>query len=641
MTEPAFQRRLRQIARERVRRIRELLAEPTPARIEEALREAHTLKGEARVTGRADVATLAHELEEAIERDPAAGEAHLAALERAVQERTEPSRAAGDVDLEQTLLRVELSQVSELARASAELRSVQRDLDALTSDLAAHVAAPPADPAEDRRRLRSLSRRAGELAFALDQRTDVLERDLSELRTLPVQRLFDPLAHAARELGVSLDKPLEVTVDGGDAAVDRQVLDRMSEPLLHLVRNAVDHGIEAIDERAAAGKPVLGAIRLSARTRGREVRLTIADDGRGVDADQVRDALVARGVWTRAEADEAPRERVLSMLFSAGFTTRRTASEVSGRGLGLDIVQRRAESLGGGVEVASEPGRGTRVTVTVPASVVVDPVVPVEVDGSVYAFTTREVTSNREPSTLERREVGRAPAIRIDERTLPLHDLGAVLGGARRGPRGAVLILRAGGEEVALEVDRLLPVTAALRQAVDPFLDGVMVLRATVTLPGGMVALLDGREVVRRASRAAPQATPPALEPARAPARVLVVDDSELTRDVLVVSLGALGYEVTEAVDGARALDALAEGGFDLVLTDIDMPVMDGLELLSRIRARPETARLPVVVLTTRAEPRFLERASELGADAYLTKTAFHTDELARVVRRHVEPGDA
>lgn len=639
MVDPTFSRQLREVALERVRTIRGRLARAGPEHLAEALREAHTLKGEARITGRGDVATLAHDLEAALERGDAqeAIEARLHALEVAVGAPV-TGGAAAHPSFEHALLRVELSQVAELTRACSELRALVRATASLARELASLAAVDEHGAREEHgRRLRGLSRRARELAFEQDHRTTVLERDLRELRMLPIARLFEPLALAARQIAGDLGKPLEVLVDDGGSTVDRQVLDTMSEPLLHLVRNAVDHGIEPIDERLARGKPVVGTVHLRASQAGRTVRLEVADDGAGIDPDAIRRALVERGAWTSEQARARDREAVLAQLFEPAFSTRGEASEVSGRGLGLDIVRRRTEALGGTIRLETTHGEGTRFILTAPVSLVADPVVPVEVDGARYAFASSDVVAMSERSSLEVTRAAGTAIVRIEERTLSLCDLGELLGGEPR-ERGAVVALRADGDELALAVDRLLPVTATVRQGLDPFLEGLALVRATVALDGRLVTLLDARELLRRTRRASPSSAPASLAPPVASApRVLVVDDSELTRDVLVSALEQLGCRVAEAVNGARALERLAAERFDLVLTDIDMPELDGLALLARIRATPQTARLPVIVLTTRAEGSFLARASELGADAYLTKAEFRTDALARLLAMHVD----
>jgi chemotaxis protein histidine kinase CheA len=651
MSEDAFQRQLRRVALERIGRIRARLERGFDAKARaEALREAHTLKGEARITGRSDVAELAHELEEWL-----ASEASEAA-ESAVAERLvrleelaggallAEERGAGSggraPDLEHTLLRVELAQVAELTRACSELRAVQRESGDLARELSELASAAVAiDREAVAGRLRSLAARARELTFEQDQRTRTLEDDLRQIRMLPLDRLFAHLRHAAERAAEELGKPVEVFTAGEAIAVDRQVLDAVSEPLLHLVRNAVDHGIEPGDVRAAAGKPTAGRIGLAAEQVGRAIHLTVEEDGRGLDLERVRNALVARGLASAEEARSATRNELLGRIFEPGFTTRREVSELSGRGFGLDIVRRRTESIGGSVSVTSEPGQGTCFVLTVPVSMVADPVVAVEVDDVVHAFATSEVDAMRDFSSVSVGRAGDGDVVRIGEDLVPLRDLGELLGGPPASRRRSLVVLAVAEERLALAVDRVLPVASAVRHGLDPFLQGIDVVRGTVSVAGRLAALLDGRELVRASrSRAVARARP---ERARGRAlRVLVADDSELTRDVLVATLRGLGCEVREAVDGSRALEVLGEGAVDLVLTDLDMPVVDGFELIRRIRADESTRRLPVIVLTTRGAPEDLQRASRLGADAYLTKTSFRAAELAALIERHAQRGE-
>lgn len=624
MTPEALRRQLLQVATERLERITALLAQSDAESRREALREAHTLKGEARITGRGDLAELTHTLEHAIEEDDAeAVERRLRELVDAVRGpdgRDDESQAEpGRVDLRHTLLRVELEQVASLSRACAEVRAAQIETARLADSLHALATRPPETAQRLIGHLRSLAGEARDLVFSHDQRVEALEHDLRGLRTIRVERVFQPLRRAVEEVARALDKAVDLRVRGEEVAVDRQVLDLVAEPLLHLVRNAVDHGIESAEDRARLHKPPRGQIGLAARVEGNRIRFVVEDDGRGIDPE----GLAASG------------SAGLHVIFEPGFTTRANATEISGRGIGLDVVRRRVEAAGGSVHVDSKLGLGARFDVVVPLSLSSDAVVELEVDGSRYALPAADVVSVHEHVSTD--TVGRATVVRIDDATLRYRDLGALLriGPARR--RAALAVLALDRRTVAVGADRVTHVPAALRHALDPFLEALAVVRGTVTIRDRLVTLLDPREVLRLAldaNGARDSDEPPDTDeaPTRRELTVLVAEDSELTRDVLVSWLGSLGCRVHEAAHGAAALALLEQQSVDVLLTDLDMPVMDGFELIEHARrARPE---LPIVVLSTRAQAPDVERARGLGAVAHLSKTEVDGRALEEVLAR-------
>jgi chemotaxis protein histidine kinase CheA len=649
-----FVARFRNVAAERLARVRAALDGRDE---DEARRELHSLKGEARVVGFEAVARIAHALEERLEAraprhvieeglalidhalglDPSAEPSGLVAF---LEGRASPSIAPSSEALgalaqraAESFLRVDLAVLTQLTRAIGELSATERELRALEATLREGLESLGALRARDDRPIRAALEAVQQIAFDHRQRTQLVTEGLRRLRMVPLRELFEPFPRAVAQLAAQLGKRAELRVIGADVEVDRQVLEVVTEPLLHLLRNAVDHGLEPPDERRAQGKPPIGALVIRASARGGWARIEVEDDGRGIDAQAVRRAAGAM------DGDE-----LLELLCRHGLSTRTEITEVSGRGVGLDVVKRRVESVGGRLALWTEPGLGTRFELELPASMVLGAMVCVDVDDARYAFAPHEVTVVLDAATLEREPAGRGVAVRVDGRAVPLFDLG-VLTERVTAPRSRerVLVLQHGARSIAVGIDAFRGTRHVSEQRLDPFLEGLAIVRSVAVLSTGMGAeqlavVLDPAELVRRADALHEPVDVGDVAPrsaTRRPERVLVVDDSELTRDMIVAVLREMGLEVIEAVNGAQALERLGTTEVRLVLTDLDMPVLDGFELLARIRARH--GRLPVIVLSSRGSDEDVRRTADLGADAYFVKGRLELEALRRVVRRYLE----
>lgn len=649
-----FAARFRAVAEDRIRLVREALGSGD---VDEARREMHGLKGEARVVGFDVVARIAHHLEELLEGEVAGEllERGLVLIEDALRldpdaeppgldsflalgregDATATSAAAAEPlatirdRASDAFVRADLGVLAGLVRSTAELRATERELGTVIEELRGLE-----DDELSRERLLAGIRRAlggaRQLAFDHRRRCDAVIDGIRELRMVPLHELFEPFPRAIAQLAAQLEKEVDVEVVGADVEIDRQVLEVVTEPLLHLVRNAVDHGLETPDERRAGGKSPRGKIALRVRASGGVARIEVEDDGRGVDVEAVRAA---------AGVSELDAEGLLDALCRHGLSTRRQVTDVSGRGVGLDVVKRRLASVGGRLGLRTTPGEGTRFVLELPTSMVLSAMVCVEVDGARYALAPHEVGQVLDGEALEPGPAGRGRAVRIGERTLPLVDLGVVTGRVSSPrDRERVLVLHQGERSIAAGIDRFMGTRPVSEQRLDPFLEQLPIVRSVAVLANGQLAVvLDVADVIRRAE------TPdrslvekPTAGTTDSQGRVLVVDDSELTRDIVVAALREMGLEVVEAADGEAALAELDRSVVSLVITDLDMPVLDGFELLRRIRASPHHARIPVVVLSTRGSESDLAHASGLGADAYLIKGRLELEQLRGVVRRYV-----
>jgi two-component system, chemotaxis family, sensor kinase CheA len=484
--------------------------------------------------------------------------------------------------------------------------------------LAAALRTLAADLDEGQRRLRRLA-----------------ESQVDGLQTLQVQPLrpfLQSLGRHARELARSLGREIDVVTAGEDTRLDRTIVADIEGALLHLLRNAVDHGIEPPEARAATGKPRVGTIRIEASARGARVRLQIADDGGGIDAAAVGAAAVAAGLVEDSRAGALTPEEVSRLIFSPGFSTRRETTEISGRGVGLDAVATSVARLGGDIALVSHPGAGTTVTVEVPASRRGDDVVVARVGHlriGVPAGIIRRVSRLSRDNVIER---GGRSLARVGERLVEFVAL-ATLCGEQPASRQLLLEGSAAGQPVALSVDALegqqevlvRPFTRTV--TADALIEGVALLAS-----GEPIGVLSPLALTQRdALRLAPGAAA-----VRAPARlhVLLVDDSLVTREMERRLLEDAGFDVAVAADAGEALSRLGADRFDCVVTDVEMPGMDGYALTRHLRGVPQLAHLPVVVVSTRERPEDRLRGLEAGADAYLTKQGLDPTELIGLVSR-------
>ncbi|HEY6001596.1 MAG TPA: response regulator, partial [Anaeromyxobacter sp.] len=492
-------------------------------------------------------------------------------------------------------------------------------------------------------RLRELVRELGSLGReslheAARQRVEAaaLREDLRDLRMIPAAAALEPLRRTARETAGALGKDVAVALSGTDVKLDRHMVEALRPALVHLVRNAIDHGIEPPAARAAAGKPTAGTVRVEVAPRGSRVAVTVADDGAGVDRDRIRQKAVRSGVIAEAAAASLDEGACLELLFRPGFTTADAVTAVSGRGVGLDVVRDAATRLQGTVSVESTPGRGTRFLLDVPLTLATTSGILLRLGGTLAAVSAEAVERVLRLGRADLGTVAGRASARIGEAQVPYVPLGHVLGMPRTawgapaaGPQPAI-VLALGGERMAFGVDEVLGrqelVVSSLGRICAPI---VHLAGAALLEDGSLVGVLNAAEILARARRAA------AVGPAEAPPpRILVADDSPTTRAAMKTILEIAGYTVAAAADGEEALERLAEAPCQLVVTDVQMPRLDGLALTRRIRTDPRLRSLPVVLVTSLHSPEDRAAGLEAGADAYLVKSEVERGMLLEMVRR-------
>jgi chemosensory pili system protein ChpA (sensor histidine kinase/response regulator) len=460
-----------------------------------------------------------------------------------------------------------------------------------------------------------------------------LQEGLMRTRMLPFDSLVPRLRRVVRQAAGETGKQAQLKLDGAQGELDRNVLERMTAPLEHMLRNAIAHGLEVPDVRRAAGKSDEGSVRVAVRREGSEVVLQISDDGAGLN----RDAIRARGI----ERELIQPDAVLSdteldqLIMQPGFSTAETVSRLAGRGVGMDVVASEVRQLGGTIDIASRPGEGTTFTLRLPQTLAVTQAVFVKIGDTEYAVP---IASVRGVGRISREELAKPDAsYRYGGEDYALHDLGALVGTSTAKAEGhlqmPLLLVRSGDLRAAVAVDQVVGSREIVVKSGGPQLLSIPgIFGATIMGDGRVVVILDVVPLVRRFA-AAPRDTAPVVQAAeqRGVPLVMVVDDSVTMRKVTGRVLERHSFEVATAKDGLDALERMADFVPDLMLLDIEMPRMDGYELATAMKADPRLRNVPIIMITSRTGEKHRQRAMDLGVERYLGKP-YQEAELMRNV---------
>jgi len=448
-----------------------------------------------------------------------------------------------------------------------------------------------------------------------------------------------------RDLARQLGKQVRLDILGSSTEVDRDILEKLEAPLTHLLRNAVDHGLELPEIRRAAGKPEAGVVQLEARHRAGMLVLTVRDDGGGIDLERLRHKVVERGL-TRAELARSLSEaELLEFLFLPGFSTARSVTEVSGRGVGLDVVQDTVRRIGGSVRISTRLGQGTTFVMQLPITLSVLRAVLVEIAGEPYAFPHNRIDRLIRVSRAQFHSLEHRQFVTVDGQNVGLVLAAQLLelpASPWRDDEVPVLLLSDNAGQYGLVVDAFRGEQDLVVRPLDPRLGKVPNISAAALLDDGAPVLIaDVEDLVRSMDQLIQTGSLRRCERAAQTAprkRALIVDDSITVREVERQLLRAHGYEVAVAVDGQDGWNALRAESFDLVVTDVDMPRMNGFDLLRCIRSDSALAGLPVMIVSYKDREADRLRGLELGANYYLTKSSFHDDTFLRAVQDLIGP---
>jgi two-component system sensor histidine kinase and response regulator WspE len=526
-----------------------------------------------------------------------------------------------------------------------------RDLDRLREHLSQHHLSDQAQSA-----LSDAQRRGLDCQQFLDQR--LVEIETFDRRAANLShRLYDgalachmrPFADGVqafprmvRDLARILGKQVRLCVVGEDTQVDRDILEKLDAPLGHLLRNALDHGIELPAERLAAGKPAEAVLRVEARHSAGRLQVIVADDGQGIDLERLRATVIERKLSNAETVATLKEAELLEFLFLPGFSMKEAVTDISGRGVGLDVVQNVLKQVRGTVRITTRRGEGTRFQLELPLTLSVARTLLVEVGGEPYAVPLAYITRTLHLAQGDVSLLEGHPHFTFDGRSIGLLSAHQVLGCAPRQATGemlAVIVLGHAAHLYGLVVDRFLGERELVVQALDARLGKIKdVVAGALMEDGSPVLILDVEDVLRSVERlsgagilsgVANHARGPASDARK---RVLVVEDSFTVRELERKLLANSGYEVEVAVDGMDGWNAARAGHFDLIITDVDMPRMDGIELVMLIKKDPHVKSIPVMIVSYKDRPEDRRRGLEAGADYYLAKGSFHDDTLLNAV---------
>lgn len=525
--------------------------------------------------------------------------------------------------------------ISEVTASHAGLRELMRD----TKKFKADWEASP-DNRPDRQVFEDLFIRLKEIEGIQQTLVFNLHDQALSLRMLPLRQVFEPVARHVREIGRILDKSVTSHISGDDIELDRHIIEQLSEPLVHLLRNAIDHGIEDAALRRERGKPPVGEIRLSARQDGGWVVIELADDGAGVSLSRIRQKLKQQGM-SPADIDAMSEHELTNQIFAPGFSTSGMITELSGRGVGLDVVQRKVVSdLHGRIEIRSQEGRGTTLSLRLPLSLAMLRVLLVEAEGHMLGFNAQYVVELTRIAADKVLNVAERNVFVLRNEFVPIFKFGRLAempeGRGRQEPSGhdlLLLVLQSQNEKMALVIDDLLDERDLIINPLPRHLAGNPLVSGIVTHGHRkLVSLIHVPQLLDLARRQYQRTAETALKPATRQ-HLLVVDDSLNTREIEKDVLEAWGYQVTLAEDGLDGLNKARNGDFHAVITDVEMPFMDGFTLTSHLREHERYRNRPIIIITSREKDSDRRRGIEVGADAYIVKGSFDQNSLVDTLR--------
>ena len=477
----------------------------------------------------------------------------------------------------------------------------------------------------------------------LESTVHLLEDQVRSVRLLPLSTVFALFPRMLRDLAKEQGKEAELVIEGGDIAVDKRILEEMKDPLMHLIRNAIDHGIEAPAERERLGKPRSATVRLRATRENANVLLAVQDDGRGLDTAAIRQEAKKRGLHDEATLAAMTPAQLQQLIFMPGFTTSTFVTELSGRGVGLDVVRVNVERMKGSVHLESATGQGLTVRLQLPLSVAATQILLASVGAGLYGLPVESIHTSRRVREADIFTLEGHLAILLDGQPVMAARLAELLElPAGKGAAPGILaciVVQVGEEQLGLLADDLLAEEEVVPKPLGPPLRRVRNVSALAMLGSGKIcAVLNPADLLRSAYKTGATLHGEKHEILHEVAKpaVLLVEDSALIRAMEKRILEDGGYEVVATVDGVDALNALGSRAFAAVVSDIMMPNMDGLTLTARIRAEPRYKELPLILVTSLASDEDKRRGLDAGANAYIPKPTFDQRVLLDTLKRLV-----
>lgn len=655
-----------------------LVLEKEPANkplIHELLRNAHTLKGSARMLGFEDISVIGHRMEDFLkEMEDGERPVDSAGVDLLLQgtdaiRRMTAAMAKGDacpIDLERFIAAFDQgistadllleTEVAETEVLGDTIRTSVKTLDSVVNLLGELIINKKRfeDKSEA---LKALGKAAGgsvpaarlmEFQQALEE--DVLylgyiiqelHAEAMALRMLPLRTITDGFVRMVRDLSKAQGKEIDLEIRGEHIEIDRLLLESLKPMFLHMLTNAVDHGIERPDERVARGKPAKGTIRLTARHEGNNVVIEIRDDGAGMDPARIKAKALSRGIIDKEEAEMLKDEEALYLTLRQGFSTSEIVTDISGRGVGMDVVKMNIEKVKGNLILKSEFGSFTEVQLTLPLTLAVIEALMISCAGEQYAIPLSYVQETVKIRSSDIATVAGKEVLSVRDMTVPLFSLAQILGfeegnAAISGGKLAAVILKQRDQIIACTIDKSHGTAEIVVKSLGKQLKKVRhTFGATIMGDGNPALILDVPDIFATAEGVASPGLRKSLQQSQiisARGSILVVDDSITTRTMEKSILVAHGYEVTIAVSAEDALDKIGDGNFDLVISDVEMPGLNGFELTARLRSLDEYRNTPVIIVSSLSKDEHKRKAIEAGAQAYIVKGLFEQGTLLDTV---------
>jgi two-component system chemotaxis sensor kinase CheA len=473
--------------------------------------------------------------------------------------------------------------------------------------------------------------------------TDELQKDIKKARMLPFHTAVEVMPRMVRDLAQEEGKNVRLEIEGGEVELDKNILEKIKDPLIHLIRNAVDHGIEPPEERKKKGKPLEGVIALRALQQGDSIIVDIEDDGNGIQTELIKEVALKRKFLTATQLEKMTEHQVLDIIFQPGFSTSKILTDVSGRGVGMDVVRNNIESLKGIIKVNSTPGEGTVFTVKLPLTMVTLQTLKVQVKEEIFSIPTPAVETTLEISPEQIFTIEGQEAISYNNRPIPVVRMEEILdfsfdeeSAEGDGKRPAV-VLGSAEKQVAFLVNKLLGEDVVVAKALGSHLERVRNISGATILGNGEVSLiLNISDLVESAQHKTLKKRGARLPETQEDKKntVLVIEDSITTRTLEISILESAGYQVVAATDGQDGYSKLVKEEFDVIVTDVQMPNMDGFSFTRKVKSNLKYQHIPVILLTSLESPEEKKQGIEVGADAYIIKSAFDQNSLLDTIKR-------
>ncbi|HNV86902.1 MAG TPA: chemotaxis protein CheW, partial [Candidatus Omnitrophota bacterium] len=516
-------------------------------------------------------------------------------------------------------IRVETVKLDRLVNLSGELLIAKTRLDETVRNLVSRIDSD----IRGNENLGALAKELKEVNEEINSLTSNVQNEVLTVRMVSVSYLFNLFPRSMRDLAQGKGKDVEMQIRGEETQLDKAIIDELKDPLMHILRNAVDHGIETPSERQGRGKPKSGRILMNAYQQGTQVVIEVSDDGRGIDLGAVRARAVKKGIVTQQRAEELVDEQIYQLLFIPGFSTREEVTETSGRGVGLDVVREKVAQLKGVIEVFSKPGEGTRFVMKMPLTLAITECLVVNAGSEMFALPIDAVAETIRVDPDEIRTVETKEAITVRGHIMPLVRLKDLFALPEKGIIEKhffpVVIVQSVERKIGLLVDRVVGRKELVRKNLgEPLRNIQNIAGATILGDGSVILILDIASIIQSAEgvvirRQAAQARPAAVKKKRK--TILLAEDSLSTAMLEKNVLEAAGFSVVIARDGKEALEKASQEKFDLVISDILMPRMDGFELTTRLKQDEFYRNVPVIIVTTRESDADKKRGLEAGAE--------------------------